>query len=398
VVSVLVVLVVVAVVLRTGSGSTPSGSAPGGGTTITLSARPTPQVPRITASAMSREVALIRRRLASLGHGFSVTRSGATDIVVTVPKARAAERARITRLIAQIAQLRFYDWEADVLTSNGKTAASRLLVQDPAALSVSQGGGSGPGLPGAGSMSLYDAVKLAAKQPRAPASPFQSSRGSEYYLFGAPGSKACATTAVAVRAGPVAGAHCLLAGPLDTSGSRERALQELGAELAAGVSASQGEALVVPQGTVVLEAQQSNEGAPADFSDPTAQFFVLRDHVALPGNEITHPTAGLDQTGTPDVKFGFTGDGQSAFEKVTGQIARRGAHVSTGGEQLDQHFAVALDGRLITVPQINFRQYPDGVVGAGTADITGGFTLQSARDVATELRYGALPLALLVVP
>src|SRR5450755_4054694 len=53
VVSVLVVLVVVAVVLRTGSGSTPSGSAPGGGTTITLSARPTPQVPRITASAMS---------------------------------------------------------------------------------------------------------------------------------------------------------------------------------------------------------------------------------------------------------------------------------------------------------------------------------------------------------
>jgi preprotein translocase subunit SecD len=83
---------------------------------------------------------------------------------------------------------------------------------------------------------------------------------------------------------------------------------------------------------------------------------------------------------------------------VTGQIAHRGANVSLGGSSLDQHFAVALDNRLVTVPQINFRQYPDGIIGGGGADVTGGFTPQTARDLATELRYGALPLSVRVVP
>ncbi|HEY6523145.1 MAG TPA: hypothetical protein VIY10_05200, partial [Solirubrobacteraceae bacterium] len=85
------------------------------------------------------------------------------------------------------------------------------------------------------------------------------------------------------------------------------------------------------------------------------------------------------------------------FEAVTRQVARRGARVSVGGETLAQHFAVALDNQLITVPQIDYRQYPDGIAGGGGADVTGSFTPQSARDLATELRLGALPLAVRVV-
>jgi preprotein translocase subunit SecD len=68
--------------------------------------------------------------------------------------------------------------------------------------------------------------------------------------------------------------------------------------------------------------------------------------------------------------------------------------VSVSGETLDQHFAVALDSQLLTVPQIDFHAYPDGVLGATSADVTGGLTAQSARDLATELRLGALPLNL----
>jgi preprotein translocase subunit SecD len=44
------------------------------------------------------------------------------------------------------------------------------------------------------------------------------------------------------------------------------------------------------------------------------------------------------------------------------------------------------------------RRYPDGIIGSSGADITGGFTSKSARDLATELRYGALPLAVWIVP
>ena len=82
---------------------------------------------------------------------------------------------------------------------------------------------------------------------------------------------------------------------------------------------------------------------------------------------------------------------------MTGDIAHRGANVSLGGHSFNQHFAVALDNQLITVPQIDYRQYPDGIVGGGGADVTGSLTPQSARDLATELRLGALPLAVRVV-
>src|SRR5262249_25835624 len=142
--SALVVVVVTAVVLRTGGSST-SGQGGHGGLQITLTAQPTPGTARVTEPAMSREVALLRRRLASLGRGFTVQQSGATGIVVTGPKARAAERARIVRLVTTLAVIRFYDWEANVITPNGKTVASQLMRQDSSALSLSQGANDGAG-------------------------------------------------------------------------------------------------------------------------------------------------------------------------------------------------------------------------------------------------------------
>ncbi|HYZ81075.1 MAG TPA: hypothetical protein VE571_07390 [Solirubrobacteraceae bacterium] len=345
---------------------------------------------------MSREMALLRRRLASLGHGFTVRQSGTASIVVTAPK--RAERGQIVPLLTPSAQLRFSDWEANVLTPNGKTVASQLLTQDHTAVLVSQGAGEGPGFAGAGSRPLYEAATLGAAQPRSGASRFLSRLGPEYYLFGRPGSRACAAVAAAHGSTPpIPSTHCLLAGPLDpgSSVSRARAIGELAAQLPAGVASSQGQVVVVPQGTLIVKAQPLHSLAP-EFSSPGAQFFVMRDRVALTGSDITHPRASTDAGGAPSVTFNFTRTGRAAFQQATRAIAHRGAHVSLGGETLDQHFAVALDNQLVTVPSIDFRQYPDGVPGANGADITGGLTPATARDMATQLRYGALPLALRV--
>jgi preprotein translocase subunit SecD len=68
--------------------------------------------------------------------------------------------------------------------------------------------------------------------------------------------------------------------------------------------------------------------------------------------------------------------------------------VSRLGQTLDQHIAVVVDQQLLTVPSIDYKVYPNGVIGGGGADIIGGFTVQSARDLATELRLGALPVNL----
>ncbi|MGZ4170172.1 MAG: SecDF P1 head subdomain-containing protein [Solirubrobacteraceae bacterium] len=395
VVSVLLVLVVAAVILRTGGSSTTSSSS-NGGLRITLVAQPTPQTPRITSGAMTRELALVRQRLRSVLRRFTVTRAHANGLVITGPKVSAADRARIIQLITQPGRLFFYDWEGNVLAPDGHTVAQELVAQNPPALMLSQGAGGAPGQPGAGSTSLYDAVSLAAKQP-ARTGPGLTRRGPEYYMFGSPGSAACAAAAAAEHTAPAPGAHCLLAGPLDLAASagRRQALDALEAQLPSGVSRASGHVIAVPQGTRVLQAEAALATGHASFSDPATQFFVLRDDPAMSGLDIVDPVATRDQAGNPAVNFGFTTAGRRAFQRTTRQVARRGANVSLSGATLNQHFAIVLDDQLVTVPSILFMQYPDGIASGG-ADIA-GLTGQAARDLATQLRSGALPLALRVV-
>ncbi|HEX3978219.1 MAG TPA: protein translocase subunit SecD [Solirubrobacteraceae bacterium] len=353
-----------------------------GGIELVYQGQRTPQSP-VNAASLNRAVDIMRSRVDSLGVSEpEIQTTGNSLITVGLPDVHDVARAE--QEVGKTAQLFFYDWEANVLTPNGKTVASQLLTQDQTALAISQGGGTGPGVAGAGGVPLYQAVTLAAKQPRGPGG---SRAGPAYYLFGAPGSPACAAVAKVNGTTPVQGQHCLLNGPDST-------LTDLYSGLPPGVTKAQGQLVTVQQGTVVLQAANPSASTQIKASSPNAQFFVLKDDVALTGNDITNPQPSTDQSGQPDVQFGFTGKGQKSFQRVTGQIAHRGANVSLGGASLNQHFAVALDNQLVTVPQIDFHQLPDGIIGGGGADITGGFTSQTASDLATQLRLGALPIKL----
>jgi SecD/SecF fusion protein len=360
-----------------------------GGVQLVYQGQPTPQTPRVTQDALSHAVDIMRQRVDQLGVSEpEIQTSGGNQISVGLPDVKNTARAE--KLVGATARLEFYDWEANALLPDGKTVAAELQTQNPTAIQLSQGSGSGaPGNPGAGSMPLYDAVKLASKQ-RAQASGDNARAGPEYYMFGAPGSAACATVSRSQGTAPTPGTHCLLSGPDDN-------IQDLLSGLPAGVTARQGQTLMVPQGTVVLQAVPSSFAHPPSISAPTTQFYVLKDHVALFGNEITNPQPGTDQSGSPDVQFGFTSKGKTAFQTVTAAIARRGDLVSGLGQTLNQHFAVALDTQLITVPSIDFKTYPDGIPGDTGADITGGFTSQSAQDLATQLRLGALQIKLKLI-
>ncbi len=360
-----------------------------GGVQLVYQGQPTAQTPVVTQDALTRAVDIMRQRVDQLGVTEpQIQTTGGNQITVGLPNVK--DTARAERLVGTTARLEFYDWEANVLTPNRKTVANQLESQDPTALTVSQGSASsGPGLPGEGSMSLYNAVKLASTQPTQAGSD-NARKGPQYYLFGAPGSTACATAARDQGQAPVAGVHCLLSGP-------DSSMQDLLSGLASGVSVSQGQLLVVPQGTVVVQAVPYSFSQETPFDSPTAQFFVLKDHVSLFGNDITNPQASTDSAGNPDVQFGFTSNGKKAFQSVTATIANRGQSVSTLGQTYNQHFAVALDQQLITVPSIDFKQYPDGINGDNGADITGGFTTATASDLATQLRLGALPINLKLI-
>jgi SecD/SecF fusion protein len=368
-----------------------------GGVQLVYQGQPSPQTPVVTQDALSRAVDIMRQRVDQLGVSEpQIQTTGGNQITVGLPDVQDIQRAE--KEVGTVAQLYFYDWEANALTPNGKTVSSQLVAQNPAATTISQGSGTAPGDPGAGSMPLYQAVKLASEQPKSVSS-HNARLGPQYYLFGAPGSAACAAKAKAAHTTPAAGQHCLLAGPDNETYavSQQQAIQNLASQLPSGVKASDGQVMVVPQGTVVLQAANPNAKNQTPFASPNAQFYVLRDNVALRGSDITNPQQSTDQAGSPDVTFGFSSKGAKAFQSVTAQIAHRGASVGSFGQQLNQHFAVALDNQLITVPNIDFKTYPDGIPGDSGADITGGFTIQSAQDLATQLRLGALPINLKLI-
>ena len=83
-------------------------------------------------------------------------------------------------------------------------------------------------------------------------------------------------------------------------------------------------------------------------------------------------------TGGSALEFGFKEPAASAFETWSGQ------HVS-------DFFAIALDGRAVSVPYIKSQ-----IVG-GKGEIAGNFTAQSAGELATILESGWLPYPLLEV-
>ena len=156
-----------------------------------------------------------------------------------------------------------------------------------------------------------------------------------------------------------------------------------------GKLASSGRRLVLVQAAVTDLRVPPTRGAAND------RFYVLRAVPALSGADVENPRVSTDRnTGSPDVTFDFTAAGRRAFQAITAALARRGDLLSRSGETLNQHFAIALDDKLISVPYIDFRQYPDGITAENAVDIGARFSRQSAQTLATLLRYGPLPLKL----
>src|SRR6201996_3268113 len=136
-----------------------------GGVQLVYQGQPTAQS-KVTPAALSRAVDIMRSRVDQLGVSQpEIQTDGQSQISVGLPDVSDINRAE--NEVGQTAELYFYDWEANALTPNGKTVASQLQTQDSQATAISQGSSSAaPGTPNAGSMGLYDAVKLASKQPK----------------------------------------------------------------------------------------------------------------------------------------------------------------------------------------------------------------------------------------
>ncbi|MCX6393358.1 MAG: protein translocase subunit SecD [Solirubrobacterales bacterium] len=336
-----------------------------GGVELVYQAQPTPQS-KVDSNSINRAIEIMRDRVDALGVSEpEIQRSGADQITVGLPAVSNAQRAE--KQVGTPAQLTFYDWEANVLMPNGQPASSGIAAKDPAAVKLMSFSGDP-----AGGSSLIKAVTLGTKQAVRGGANI-SRIGPQYWLFNATGKK-------------------LVAGP-------DSSTKDLYSEFPGKVPPAGSQLLTIPQGTVVLRAVYKNNTAPKDLA--AAKWYTLRDDVALFGKDIRNPKQGLDtnQAGSPDVEFSFTDRGKTAFHDVTRTIAQRGQEVSALYQPTrpTQHFAVSLDQDLISVATIDYGNLPDGIDGLNGAIITGGFTIQTAQDLAKLLELGALPIGLKLI-
>jgi preprotein translocase subunit SecD len=330
----------------------------GSGTRLVYEAVATPQHP-VTRASLDQTASVMRERLRGSAPGATVRLAG-RQITVSLPG--VSPTAPIALEVGSNAGVEFYDWEGSVIDAAGRIAG-------PSAPSVTGGinaGGANGGVP------LYQALTRAVKRP-SHSYPTSSTTGGTFY---------------AVQA-----AHRLvLAGPALT---RTQLALQLAHAPAANRASGTVRILHVPVGTTVVSGEAS-DGLP-DRS--RTGYYVLNDDPAVVGSDITDPTAAQEMPGgQPSVAFNLTASGQAAFARVTKLLARRGASTTpASGQPNFQHFAIVLDGGLVSVPTVDFRQYPNGIQASGGSEIAGGFTPASARVLASLLAAGPLPVALVLL-
>jgi SecD/SecF fusion protein len=329
-----------------------------GGVELVYQGKPTAQS-AVNADSLTRAIDIIRQRVDQLGVAEpSIQRSGNAFIDVSLPGVKDANRAEAQ--VGTTAVMDFYDWEPNVIGPNGKPAPTDSTVT----------GGANPGDSTYG-IPLYQAVLRAAKRPRVDrANDTTLGPGviGVWYLVDDKAKK--------VLGGPEDSQAALFGERSKPPGSR---------------------AVHVQPGTVIVQAQPAKTQSAATLDS----YYVLDDNPALTGKDIKNPQQSFDNsatgTGQPIVQFDFTGKGRKVFQDVTKKISQRGANVSLLGTPNLQHFAIVLDNKLISVPSIDFQQYPNGIDASNGSQIQGGFTLDSAQKLANLLKTGALPIRLKLI-
>ncbi len=351
-----------------------------GGVSLVYKARATAQA-KVNSESIGRSIEIMRKRVDQLGVAEPEIQSvGGNEINVALPDVSNARRAE--EQVGKPAQLHFYDWEPNVIGPEGKPSTT---FPDPPVTGGQEAGAVAAGLP------EYQAVQRAAKRPaiirandttlEAGCTPAQIN-GCLYgawYLIDTKHEKML----------------CTGGKPVCPPQNTESQLYADGYKPPAD---SKPKAVRVNPGTILAQARPEEFNGKIHNHSPNA-FYVLNDDPVLSGNDVSNPRQEFQEQGSgqPDVSFDFSSHGKTVFERVTKEIAKRGENAQLPGvtkPEAEQHFAIVLDEQIITAPSIDYTKYPEGIDATNGSEITGGFTLTSAQNLADELQSGALPIRL----
>ena len=133
----------------------------------------------------------------------------------------------------------------------------------------------------------------------------------------------------------------------------------------------------------ITSEQLASDHAPSGtmflpYMENPAQKVPVYSRIEVSGDSLKNSEASFDQNNMPVVTTEFDTSGARRFAKLT-------------TEHVNERFAIVLDDKVLSAPTIR------EPIPGGRGQISGGFTLQQAKDLAVLLRSGALPAPLKVI-
>ncbi|MCW2955941.1 MAG: secD [Thermoleophilia bacterium] len=330
-----------------------------GGLEVVLKASPT-DGEDLTNEQLEQSVEVIRNRVDALGTTEPEIRTqGSDQIVVSLPGEQDADRA--VSVVGSTAQLRFYEWEENVV--NGKAFRNAY--------------------------DALDSARTRAEKANDEAKPGDDT-ARQLYLFDSEEREI---------AGPAVDEERLIEQAINALGIRADDDLPKGSEtlLDDEELPKDWEVLEVPRGEKLvhgppeqIQGDRVTLETTGRFDRTKGAYVLIEDNPGLTGDNVRSATAEAGQ-GAWVTSMIFDNEGGDKFGEVTEQIASDGALRGT-----PQRFAIILDDEIQSIPQIDYTQYPRGIKG-NQAQISGLDDRQEAQDLALVLNTGALPVRFEVV-
>jgi preprotein translocase subunit SecD len=133
-----------------------------------------------------------------------------------------------------------------------------------------------------------------------------------------------------------------------------------------------------PEATTTADPNQPTPTVAPGQPTPAAGQEAPVYHTVMTGADLKEAHVSSNQTGQPAVSFTLSTEGTKIFSDYTSTHTK-------------QYLGIVLDKTVISAPVVN------SPITDGQGIIEGGFTAQSANDLAIQLRYGSLPVPVKVV-
>jgi len=332
----------------------------------------------VSAGQVDQAVDIIRQRIDANGVAEAeIATQGAQNIVISIPGTPSAEQLDAIR---KPSQLRFRSVFVQALDSNAAQV-------NP--------GGSPTGTPAPTGTATTPATGTpSAKASATPSSSATAQNGVVPQALAATTSPAATPSATATTPAPTATAPAAPTQAETEAAIKEQASKGLvtmgwakaKADEAAAKVAKEYVALNCTTSGAVDKVVDDPAQPLATCGDDRVTKYVLGP-AEINGDQIADATSGFQPgpngqpTSIVEVALSFKDSGKTKFAEVTKRL-----FALKDQPPLDQ-FAVVLDKSVITAPQAR------AVITDGRASITGSFTLDSAKQLAQQLKFGALPIS-----